>query len=383
MLILVLCGCARYPLVQISPDKFPHFADDSDHASLKTAIKTNIEYLRTLSPHKTVSLAGNAYSISHLIFSQEYFLELLADNPSSITLNRQIKEYFDVYQAIGTRGINLGRKMLVTGYYQPVFEGSLNKQEPFIYPLYSVPPDLVQRNDSGAKLKIGRKEGNRLVPYWTRKEIETLGKTAGSEIVWLRDPFDAFVLHVQGSGLIRLRDNSIRGIHFAARNGHNYKSIGRYMVETGRMKLENASMQTIRDYLTKNPEEIETILHKNPSYIFFKWTDTHGALGNVGKELTPGRSIAADQKCFPPGLLGFLFSRAPGTPEPSSDNSQFIKRFVVVQDTGSAIKGPGRVDLFWGAGTEAGLQAGRMKDPGTLYFFVLKQNAPVMHNTKI
>lgn len=147
------------------------------------------------------------------------------------------------------------------------------------------------------------------------------------------------------------------------------------MVQTGRIKLENASMQTIRDYLTRNPDEQNAILHHNPSYIFFKWTDTHSALGNVGKELTPGRSIAADQKYFPPGLLGFLISQVPKSPDPMPARSQPLVRFVVVQDTGSAIKGPGRVDLFWGAGKKAGLQAGRMREPGTLYFLVLKQDS--------
>jgi len=372
--ILLSC-CARRPLAPVPEECLPDFADDLHYASLKEAVNKNLDYLRNQDPLKKIYFADREYPISTLIRSQELFLKLLSGQPSTEELNQRIREYFTVYQATGTRGINLRRKMLVTGYYQPVFEGSLQKKEPFIYPLYTIPPDLVERISPEGQRVIGRMDGANLLPYWTREEIETMDKAAGSEIVWLSDPFDVFALHVQGSGLIRLRDGSLRGIHYAAKNGRQYKSIGRYMVETGRIRLEDSGMKTIRKYLADHPDERDEILHHNPSFIFFKWSDTMGALGSLGEELTPGRSIAVDQQCFPPGSLGFLFSRIPVVTDDRITTWKNLQRFMVVQDTGSAIRGPGRVDVFLGSGPEAGVAAGEMKEYGNLYFFLPKENS--------
>lgn len=371
---LTLAGCARQPLALVHGECLPEFADDMRYASLKSAIEKNLDYLRKHPPGKKIFLSDKTYPVSTLIQSQEFFLKLLAENPAPDTLSQRIRENFDIYQATGTSGINLRRKMLVTGYYQPVFQGSLKRQEPYIYPLYTVPPDLVHQVAQDGKKITGRLEGTKLVPYWTRKEIEKGGKAAGSEIVWLKDPFDTFLLHVQGSGLIRLRDGSLKGIHYAAKNGRQYKSIGKFMVQTGKMSLEEAGIDAIRAYLAKHPQEIEEILHYNPSFIFFNWSKSHGAVGNLGKELTAGRSIAVDQKCIPPGALGFLSTRSPVVQNGKVTGWQDLKRFVVSQDTGSAIRGPGRVDLYMGTGSEAGMLAGSMKESGQLYVFILKKN---------
>jgi membrane-bound lytic murein transglycosylase A len=341
--------------------------------SLQQAVTANIEYLHSKNQEENITIADRTFPRARLIRSLEFFLQLLDNNPTAEKLNRLIRDNFDVFQATGTKGINLRRKMLVTGYFQPVFEGSLKRKAPFLYPLYSTPPDLVQIQNSLGEKSIGRMEGDKLVPYWTREEIELRQKAAGLEIVWLKDPFDAFVLHVQGSGLIRLQDGSIRGIHYAAKNGRQYKSIGKHMVQTKRITLEEASLKTIREYLENHPLERDSILFHNPSYIFFNWSTSRGAIGNLGKELTAGRSVAVDQNCFPPGALGFLFTRKPIIHDNQKIQWNPLHRFVVVQDTGSAIRGPGRVDLFWGPGPEAGIKAGQMKEPGTLYFFILKE----------
>jgi membrane-bound lytic murein transglycosylase A len=308
-----------------------------------------------------------------LIFSLEDFLDILATNPSHEELDRQIKQRYDIYQASGTSGFNPGRKMLITGYFQPVLEGSLSKTPPFLYPLYTVPHDLIRTTD-GEKggTTFSRLENGKKIPYWSREEIEMENKAAGYEMVWLKDPFDAFVLHVQGSGLIRLQDGTVRGVHYAAKNGHPYHSIGKYMVETGRISLKQASLKTIREYLASHPDERSEILHHNPSFIFFDWTDTHGAIGNLGKELTAGRSIAVDQSCFPAGGLAFLQTRKPTRIDNEKVSWEPLRRFVLIQDTGSAIRGAGRVDLFWGTGDKAGFEAGQMKEKGTLYFLLIK-----------
>jgi membrane-bound lytic murein transglycosylase A len=245
--------------------------------------------------------------VSRLSQSLIAFQDLLAAKLSDQELQEKIRQQFDIFQAAGTSGFNPGRNMLVTGYYQPVLDGSLIKKAPYLYPLYTIPPDLVIKPSKGSTRKrIGRLEGEIFTSYWTRAEIDTRNKAAGSELAWLKDPLDVFFLQVQGSGLIRLRDGTLRGIHYAAKNGHPYRSIGKYMVQTGRISLKEASMETIRTYINNHPQERQEILFTNPSYIFFNWTRGHGAIGNLGRELTPGRSIATDQNCFPAGGLAFL-----------------------------------------------------------------------------
>lgn len=381
LVILVVClaavllsGCARLSLVAVDNDKIPSFADDLDRDSLQKAVLASLDYLRNQPPEKKFFIGEQTYPVSRLTATLEHFLGLLAAHPSGPELDRLIKEHYLVFQSTGSRGFNPGRRMLVTGYFQPVIPGSLTKQGSFVYPLYCVPTDLVKIDSAGTgEAKFGRLVDGRPVPYWTRREIETTNRLAGAELVWLQDPFDAFVLHVQGSGLIRLQDGTFRGVHYAAKNGRPYRSIGKYLVDTGRMKLEEASLETIRDYIHHHPEEREEILHHNPSFIFFSWTDTFGAMGNLGRELTPGRSIAVDQGCFPAGALAFLRTRKPLLEEGKKAAWQPLQRFVLVQDTGSAIRGPGRIDLFWGRGDLAGLEAGMMREKGTLYFLLLKE----------
>lgn len=363
----MLGGCSRKPLVPVCIESAPLFTDDLDLNSLKLAVQTSIDYLKTQPPEKIILIANHSFPLSRLTYSLEYFLGILATNPAPEELDRLVKQRYDIFQATGTRGFNPGRRMLITGYFQPVFEGSMTRQGSFLYPLYAVPGDLIHTQKT-----YSRREQDKLVPYWTRKEIETENRAAGHELAWLQNPFDAFVLHVQGSGLIHLQDGTVRGVHYAAKNGRPYRSIGKYMVETGRISLEEASLATIRDYIESHPEERDEILYQNPSFIFFDWTKTHGAMGNLGRELTAGRSIAVDQDCFPAGGLAFLLSRKPSEITDQQVTWNPMNRFVLVQDTGSAIRGPGRVDLFWGTGSDAGSAAGRMKEKGTLYFLIIK-----------
>lgn len=372
LLVLYLPGCTVPPLIPVSGKSIPLFQDDLEHQGLDQAIQHSLDYLRSRPVDATVvTMANQEIPISRLTQSLLAFQDLLAANLSNQELQKKIKQQFDVFQAAGISGFNPDRNMLVTGYYQPILDGSLKKKAPYLYPLYSIPPDLVIKPSEGSKRKrIGRLEGTHFASYWTREEIDTQDKAAGSELAWLKDPLDVFFLHVQGSGLIRLRDGTLRGIHYAAKNGLPYRSIGKYMVQTGRISLKKASMESIRTYINSHPQERQQILFTNPSYIFFRWTRRHGAIGNLDQELTPGRSIAADQNCLPAGGLAFLKTRQPVMKSGKIVDWKPIHRFVLVQDTGSAIRGPGRVDLFWGAGDQAGRAAGSMKEEGTLYFLL-------------
>lgn len=362
-------GCAGTTTLPVRAENTPIFSDDASTDSLRRAATINLAYLAQQPPGKTVRIAGRNIPMARLHRTVRLFLDILAQNPSPASLDRHMKERFDIFQAAG-RGRGNDGEMLVTGYYQPVFAGSLTRGAPYLYPLYGVPPDLVQ----GSKdLAYGRLEKGKLVPYWSRAEIERGQRAAGHELVWLADPVDAFLVHVQGSAIIRLPDNSRRGIHFAAKNGHPYRSIGGHLVQSGRLNRDQATTPGIRAYLAAHPAERDEILHANPSFIFFSWTDTPAVIGSLGRELTAGRSVAADQDCFPGGTLGFLVSRRPTVEKDNSVRWTPLNRFVMVQDSGSAITGSGRIDLFMGTGPEAGAEAGLMREDGMLYFFLAKE----------
>jgi membrane-bound lytic murein transglycosylase A len=378
LLLFLLAGTAAsgdgLPPDLIPARQAPLFTDDFSSDSLKEAVKINLAYLACQPPGKTVQIAGQTVSHTRLVRSLQLFQDILAQKPSPAELDRLIKEQFEIIQAAGTKEGRPGRDLLVTGYFQPIFSGSLTREAPFLYPLYGVPGDLVQQGNASNKgPAFGRLEKGQLVPYWTRAEIEKQQRAAGHELVWLKDPFEAYLVHIQGSAIIQFRDGSRRGIHFAAKNGHPYRSIGSHLIRTGRLTRQKTTMQTIRDYIADHPSERDEILHSNPSFIFFEWTDTTAVIGSLGTKLTAGRSMAADHNVFPPGTLGFLVSRQPKVAEDNSVRWAPLHRFVLVQDSGSAIKGSGRLDLFWGTGPRAGSEAGLMRENGALYFFLARE----------
>ena len=265
--------------------------------------------------------------------------------------------------------------MLVTGYYEPIFKGRYNRQPPFLTPIYSPPPSLVTLPGVNQEPLVGRYDpDSQFVAFWSREEIETSSELLkGNELAFLEDPFDAFLLHVQGSGKIQFPDKSIRSVHFAASNGHKYQSIGKLLVAEKAMALDAVTIPAIRAYLQQHPEQQQRILHSNPRYIFFNWGDERGPVGSSKEVLTPGRSIAIDSTALPEGTIGYLVSRTPL----AGENGQIagwkpLTRFVFPQDSGAAIKGTGRVDIFWGNGKNAEFAAHHMKEEGKLYFLIQK-----------
>ncbi|MEE4164702.1 MAG: MltA domain-containing protein [Desulfocapsaceae bacterium] len=354
---------------------YPLFIDDADTQSLLTALKHQLDYLRTTPADRTITVGGQDFTYAELMESLETFSDIVKTNPSPFELDEIVKQTFHIYQAEGRRN---GRKraILLTGYYEPLFEGSLVRQGPFNYPLYRVPGSLVIRKQKKTdESKIGRiaPDGS-FLPYWSRKEIEQDDRLSGNELVYLRDPLDAYLLHVQGSGRIQLPDRTTRAIHFAGSNGLRYSSLGRLFVQENIMPVADVSIPTIRNYFVEHPEQMTRMLHNNPRYIFFKWGGDEGPKGSLGTVLTPGRSVAVDHSIFPAGVVGYLVSQRPRLhPDGSIDHWQQFSRFVLPQDSGSAIKGPGRIDLFWGAGSYAQTAASHMKENGQFYFLIKKQ----------
>lgn len=388
----ILTACARpvpvepplppaifLPLKKIAADTYPDFIDDLEFSSLAYGLEQNLSYLRRLNPEREFLYGGDRYTASHLIRSIEDFLSFVQTAPTSGQTNHYIRKHYAVYQSVG--GEN--GQVLFTGYFEPFLQGSLINTTEFSVPLYRVPEDLVSI-DLGAfssrfkgETIVGRISRGAFKPYYDRKEIDFGYALYGKAVplVWLKDPVDAFFLQIQGSGRIFLTNGQTRFVHYHASNGRPYRSIGRLLIETGKIPKSEMSMQRIRAYLEKHPEELHTILSYNPSYVFFKFEE-QGPIGYLETLLTPGRSLALDRRLFPPAALCFI-----QTQKPEVDASGQIRkwepfsRFVLNQDTGGAIQGPGRADLFWGNGPYAEIAAGYMQHPGRLYLLVLKNRA--------
>ena len=353
------------------------FRDDLDSESLTLAVRRNLEYLDRLNPETVFHYGPHDFTVQQVRESQEVFLDLLSKVLDAGQLSREIRKKFRVYRATGRAG---DTRVLFTGYYEPMYEGSLAPDETFRYPLYRPPDDLMRIDLSlfSEKFKgeniVARIEGKKILPYYSRYQIEAERVLEGKdlEIAWLKDPLDVAFLHIQGSGKLRLPGGRDLLVHYQASNGRPYRSIGRYMIEKGFLAREEMSMQAIRKYLTENPGVLDEVLNYNPSYVFFRQVE-NGPLGSLGVLLTPGRSVALDSRIFPKGALGFISCQKPLV----NDQGDIIgwtkfSRFVLNQDSGGAIKGAGRADIFWGSGPYAELAAGHLQHEGDLYILIKK-----------
>ncbi|ETX09063.1 MAG: hypothetical protein ETSY2_01605 [Candidatus Entotheonella gemina] len=351
------------------------FTDDLDRDSLRTAVQRSLNYVRRLPPERRLPFAGQHITAERQRETLETFLRVLDQAPTAEAFNTTIHEQFDIVQAAGRKGQG---DVLFTSYYEAYLAGSLLPTAEFTYPLYVRPPDLIDidlarfRPDwSGERLRA-RLENGQVIPYFTRREIDFENKLNGRnlELVWLRDRVDGFFLHIQGSGTIHLPDGQLMRVNYAASNGHAYRSIGQFLIQQGRMSAQQVTMQSLQTYLRTHPEKQADIFSHNPRYIFFRQV-REGPVGSLGLILVPGRSIATDPRLFPAAGLAFIQTQQPVL----NDAHQVVgwkplSRFVFNHDTGNAIKGPGRVDLFWGSGEAAEAAAGRIKHQGSLMFLV-------------
>ena len=285
-------------------------------------------------------------------------------------VRRFIETAFVAYSIIAPDHSTQG---LITGYYEPILAGSRNRTATYRFPVYGVPEDLVvvdlteQHPElKGMRLR-GRIEGRRLVPYWSRAEFESRGRTNDGVVpgvpvlAWVRDPVELFFLQIQGSGQVQLESGDRLRLGFADQNGYSYRSLGRYLADRGELSIEQASMQGIKAWAQANPDKLADALNSNPSYVFFRVSEsTDGPTGALGVPLTPGYSIAVDPRFVPLGAPVFLATTMPLS-------TQALDRLVVAQDTGGAIRGAIRADFFWGTGEAAGAQAGRMRQQGAIW----------------
>jgi len=388
-LLLLLSACApkvKPPvtapraLVRIPAHRFPSFSDDMSYDSLKSAMDQSLDYLRRLDPSTPFRFGPDTFTAFHLAESIRAFAGVMKQNPSADELRKAVEASFWVYRSVGRDGRG---KVLFTGYYEPTLQGSRHPSPNYSFPIYRKPDDWVRidlgrfRPEYAGEHIVGRYENQTVVPYFSREEVESKGllQQQGYEICWVSDSVALFFLHIQGAGRVQLDDGTVLHVNYACANGRPYRSIGGLLIDEGKISWEEMSMQRIRSYLKNHPEDMERVFNYNESYVFFRVVD-RGPVGAIEVILTPGRSVATDLGLFPKAGLAFIQAGKPLIGHDGIIQSwEPFGRFVLNQDTGGAIRGPGRVDLFWGNGAYAETAAGHMKYEGTLYFLVLKMHA--------
>ncbi|HKK92025.1 MAG TPA: MltA domain-containing protein [Longimicrobiales bacterium] len=382
----------------------PAMLDDADPGSLRAAVGRSLEWLGGLPADSALDFGVRRVPVGNMRASLEALHEFLADDPDPAELAAWVAERFEVVASVGAESLREAADeagdaaesepvdpgqaegdVLFTGYYEPIIPGARERTDRATVPVYGAPDDLirVRLSDFGPDLPdatlTGRIDDGRLLPYWTRNEIQTADALAdrGLEIAWVEDRVDLFFVEVQGSGAIRFPDGGELGISYAASNGRPYRSIGRLLIDDGLVPQEEMSMQAIRGYLDRQPDDIPRVLDYNESYVFFRPRETP-PIGALGVPVTPGRSIATDLSLFPRSALAFI-----ETTRPALDTAGRViagpplGRFMLNQDTGGAIRGAGRVDVFWGRGEDAAETAGRMQQMGRLFFLIPRTDVGV------
>ena len=288
---------------------------------------------------------------------------------------RFFETHLQPYQVLNADETTTG---MVTGYYEPLLNGSRTPTARFKYPIYATPQDLLTIDLSSLYPEFkhrrlrGRVEGNRVVPYLSRADIDRENAPLrGLELVWVDDAVDLFFLHIQGSGQVQLENGERMRVGYADQNGHPFRGLGGLLVRSGELPLEKASMQGIKEWARRNPRRVQDFMNANPSYVFFRELprDLPGPIGSLGVPLTGERSIAVDARVVPLGVPVYLATTWPNSPEP-------LNRLMVAQDTGGAIAGGVRADFYWGFGDAAGNLAGKMKQTGRMWALMPKGYVP-------
>ncbi len=306
------------------------------------------------------------YGVSHSrAWASVYaFRELAEEYASPSEFGRRIETEFDFFSSVGSDGRGT---VLFTGYYSPTFEGSRVRTATFRYPLYRLPEDLVKEAATGEIL--GRRSGDRIVPYPERAVIEESGMLAGTELVWLRSQWEVYLVHVQGSAALSLPDGSVLHVGYAGNNGHPYVSPARELLADGRINEAELSLDEVEAYFVAHPEDLDPYLWRNPRFIFFREEkSTNWPLGSLGVPVTPLRTIATDKELFPPGGVTLVVTQAID----ASGRLRPFEQLMLDQDRGGAILSPGRVDIYFGIGHQAEERAGGEYFEGKLYYLFLK-----------
>ncbi|MFM2428799.1 MAG: hypothetical protein RLZZ511_12 [Cyanobacteriota bacterium] len=333
------------------------FGAQGARSALVSALNQSLRYLQTPKAQQIYrAYPVKGFTRQRMEKSLQRFRQLVLEAKSATALQAAVQKEFQFYESIGKDGQGT---VGFTGYYVPVQQGSRTKTATYRYPLYQLPPGFA----SWAS------------PHPTREQLE--GKDGlggdrsalkGQELVYLADRFQAFLIHVQGSAQIQLTDGTTMSVGFSGATNHPYSSMGKELIKDGKFTAAELTLPKVLDYFQRNPADLDEYLPRNRRFVFFQNTQGTPPLGSLGLPVTDDRSIATDKTKMPPGGLALLQTQLPD----EKLNQVAVNRFVLDQDTGSAIIGPGRVDVFLGTGAIAGQRAGLVNAPGKLYYLLLK-----------
>lgn len=386
-----LCGCVilKKPpqapdsaFKQVLPVNYPKFKDMQDRKSIIEAARQSLAYLQSSKKKRLYAIGDKQITIKELTASINTFIKIYQEAKSDEELQRLIVKNFDIYRSIGSDGQG---KVIFSSYYEPTLQASKKKTEKFKYPIYKCPKDLIevdleQFNKKWKGQKIaGRLKETKLIPYFSREYIDIHQILEGHnlELAWFDNRFDVMDLHIEGSARLKFQDGTQMRAHYGGTNGLPFKGHITTLVKTGAIPRDEISHEKAKKYLANHPEAEPWILSTNKRYTFFNLYEIkdpeEGPLGNINRPLVAGRSIAIDPKYVPLGAIAFIETSIPQTDEKGQLLGFAPKtKFVMCQDTGGAIKTPGRIDYFAGHGARAKTVATNMWNQGSLYLLLLK-----------
>ncbi|MHC4063097.1 MAG: MltA domain-containing protein [Planctomycetota bacterium] len=335
---------------------------------LDQAAERSLHYLSKPSSQRYFPYGPQGEITHHrVVRSLQRFRQTLAQAASPAELDDLIRRRFEVWESVGCDGQGT---VLFTGYYRPIFDARLRPDAEFKYPLYRLPGDLVKDEEGNC---LGRRlPGGGVGPtYYDRRQIVSSDALAGQELCYLRDPFEAYIVTVQGSAKLRMEDGRYLEIGYVANNGHEYVPIGKLMVADGKIPADELSLGRMIRFFREFPNEIRYYTNQNPRYVFFE-PRPGGPFGSLNEQVTPYRTIATDKEIYPRACPTFVQTRLPGY-----DDGRIVERayhgFALDQDTGGAIRAPGRCDVFMGTGDAVAELAGRTLAEGKLYYLFARQ----------
>jgi membrane-bound lytic murein transglycosylase A len=333
---------------------------------MQTAIDNSLNYLNK--PSSRQFFPYGAITHQRAVDSLKAFKDLIDSGLRGRQLNDTIVREFDVYISVGCDDMGT---VLFTGYYTPIFDGSPAETGQFKYPLYKQPDDLVK--DSLGQIRGRRGPDGNISPYPPRAEIEGSGMLKGGELVWMSDPFEVYIAHVQGSAKLRMPDGELVTVGYAANNGHEYRSVAQELIKDGRIAADKLSLSAMIDYFKRNLDQVSAYTRRNPRFVFFR-IENGPPRGSLNEPVTLMRTIATDKSIYPRACLAFISTSLPRMISGTIYREPY-DGFALDQDTGGAIRAPGRCDVYMGEGDHAGQLAGQTYQEGRLYYLFLKQTA--------
>jgi len=333
-----------------------------DKEALLQSIDRSLRYLQTAesaAAYRRYRVAG--ITRERALRSLRRFQQLVIESRSPAELQAAIYREFDIYQSIGRDGFG---NVLFTAYFEPIYAASRVPTPEYRYPIYRLPPDL----------KSWRR------PHPTREQLEgkdglqgDQGKLRGLELFWFKDRLEPYQIQIQGSARLQITDGTQTTVGYAGNTAYNYTSLGRSLIDDKKLPEQGVTMPIILQYFQQHPEELDIYIPRDRSFVFFQENHGRPATGSIHVPLTPERSIATDKSLMPPGALALIHAQIPYVNATGQMEQRTVSRYVLDQDTGGAIRGPGRVDYFLGSGQIAGDRAGVTVGNGQLYYLFLKR----------